>query len=105
MLNKFKTAIIGVAFQSNPRMPRPLRDAVEHDMTMLVNIYTSVILSEKREEFFKKLGEFCTEQMIDYVRNLDASAIPSTNTVKVCDDWTKGLRTPQGRCTNCGAKH
>ena len=99
MLIKFRTPIASVAFKVSRQLPPELRKRFEYELQLVINVFCSACnMQETHKDFWQKLHEFAHEQI---------SKCPeiSAQLDKPCDDWARGLRTPQGACTNCGGKH
>lgn len=99
MLIKFRTPIVSVAFKVSRQFPPELRKRFEHELQLVINLFSAAAANQETYmALWKKFHEYAHEQI---------SNCPEINTLlsQPCDDWSRGLRTPQGACTNCGGKH
>jgi len=103
MITKFKTEVVSIAFTPRAHLPRELKEIVALDVHAIIALYSrAVCMGEAHQRLMKAIGEFCLVEMQVTLENL--GRVPKKEVVP-CTDWARGLRTPHGTCTNCGAKH
>ena len=105
MLNKIRTPIIDVAFKAAANIPPDVQRAIEHEFHMYLNLFVGAFSARKEEKLFLHLREFVIAEMRELLDAYDSRTPSAPVPIVTCEDWKRGLRTPQGTCTNCGTKH
>lgn len=101
-MQKFRNPVLVCALQADKSLPRELAQCVEFEARLLLDLYATNVMrgSDALSRFLQAINEFCDRETL---ARIDAKA--QAHATVACDDWQRGLRSPLGACTNCGAKH